>query len=51
MPNGFEVVQKIIEKMARKVVIGTRLLNDVVNDGQVIVWVSRLSTQYLFTIG
>lgn len=51
MPNGFEVVQEIIEKMARKVVIGTRLLNDVVNDGQVIVRVSRLSAYYLFTIG
>jgi hypothetical protein len=35
--------QEIIEKMARKVIIGTRLLNDVVNDGQIIVRVSRLS--------
>lgn len=44
MANGFEVVQEIIEKMARKVIIGTRLLNDVVNDGQVIIRMSRLST-------
>lgn len=44
MANGFEVVQEIIEKMARKVVIGTRLLNDVVNDGQVIIRVSGLAT-------
>ena len=43
MANGVEVVQEIIEKMSWKVVIGTRLLNDVVNDGQIIVRVSRLS--------